>query len=136
MVKSEVLARVPSEDLRVYMVWLPILGSDTQEAAGESANAVGDRRVTHYWDPELMFARSLGEVLSIPPSPRRDQGFRTGVAWDVYLAYPRGVTWAGAPPSKAFWMQQLSQVTAEQAPELDGARLREHIESLLAPGGG
>lgn len=132
MVKSEVLARIPSEDLRVYLVWLPILGGDTLDAARESAGTVGDPRVTHYWDPDLSFARSLGEVLSIPPSPRRDQGLRTGTAWDIYVAYPRGATWEQAPPT-TFWMQQLSQVDAAQAPKLDGPALRAHIESRLAP---
>ena len=129
-VKSEVLDRVHSADLRVYLVWLPMLGSDTRDAALHSATLVPDGRSSHYWDSDMSLARSLGEALRIPP--RKQGAAGTGAAWDVYLAYPRGVTWTTAPPS-TFWMHQLRQVTDGRAPQLDGAALRSHVEALLAP---
>ena len=50
-------------------------------------------------------------------------------AWDVYLAYARGVRWTGElPPKPNYWMQQLG---LGNAPYLDAPVLADHVRALL-----
>jgi hypothetical protein len=119
-----VLAPLASVDLRAYIVWLPMLEGDTREAAERDAHAVGDRRVSQFWDGGQALGRTLGRVLELPP---RREGDTSGVAWDVYLVYPPGAVWTGEAPRPGYWMHQLSDVSDEKAPVLDGAELRRRV---------
>ena len=130
--KSEVLDRVPSSDLRVFIVWLPILYRDTKDAAVEAAALVPDARASHFYDATMELSNALGEALQIPASSG-DSDPRFGHAWDVYLAYPLGARWISVTPPRTFWMHQLTVLSPAKAPRLDGAALRAHVEGLLAP---
>lgn len=109
------------------MVWIPILASDTFEAARSAAGRFGDRRIRHYWDPRRALGVALGKALGLPPS-KRERGRETGVAWDVYLLYPRGARWGDAAPLPSFWMHQLEQLEGSPQPALDAAALRASVE--------
>jgi hypothetical protein len=122
---DEAVKQLRSPDLRVYVVWVPILPDDDAQAAARAARRFTDPRVAHYWDPDRALGLSLGARLGVPP---RDPGRTTGVAWDVYLLYGRGARWADAP---VFWMSQLDDMPAVKAPRLDGAALRERLGALL-----
>jgi hypothetical protein len=111
-------------ELRVYVVWEPILPDDDAPSAARAARGFADPRVTQYWDPDRTLGLVLGERLGVPP---RDPGRVTGVAWDVYLLFGRGARWADAP---ALWMNQLDDVPLSKAPKLDGAALRERLRAL------
>ncbi|MSP61548.1 MAG: hypothetical protein EXR72_14660 [Myxococcales bacterium] len=129
MVRDEVLRPLPSDDLRVYIVWVPILDRDDRSAAQQATPMLDDRRATQFFDGSGQLARSLGAVLAIPP--RAEESARTGIAWDVYLAYPRGARFGDGPPLPSLWMHQLSQVDPGRAPRLDGEVLRARIAALL-----
>ena len=45
--QSQILQRYPDADLRVYVVWLPVMPLD---ARFDVADLLVDRRATHYWD--------------------------------------------------------------------------------------
>ena len=142
MVKNEVLAPLPQTDLRMYLVWVPILGSDTQ-AEAETAMATvpgNDPRIHQYWDKGGQLAMALGRVLEIPPrraaaaaSPPSSGGATgggSGLAWDVYLLYPRQARWTtSSAPKPERWMHQLNQVTPAQAPVLNGSELRRWVDA-------
>lgn len=138
MVKKEVLARLSQTDLRLYLVWVPILDSDTQAEAEAAMSAVprNDPRIHQYWDRGGQLATALGRVLGIPPR-RADaaasppgSGEASGLAWDVYLLYPRQARWAASGvPKPDRWMHQLNQVSPAQAPVLDGNELRRWVEA-------
>jgi len=123
---DEAVKRLAAPDLRVHVVWVPILPDDDAQAAARAARRFVDARVTHYWDPDRALGLSLGARLGLPP---RDPGRVTGVAWDVYLLYGRGARWADAP---AFWMHQLDDVPLSKAPRLDGAALLQRLGALTA----
>lgn len=139
--KNEVLAPLPQTDLRVYLVWVPILETDTQAAAEAAMTAMpgNDPRIDQYWDRGGQLAAVLGRVLGIPPRRADAAASQTssagasdgasGLAWDVYLLYPRQARWpaAGAPKPER-WMHQLHQVTPAQAPLLDGSELRRWVD--------
>jgi hypothetical protein len=137
VVKNDVLAPLPQTDLRVHLVWVPILESDTQAAAQAAMAASGnDPRIHHYWDAGGQLAMALGRVLQIPPrkaeaavSPSSSSE-ASGLAWDVYLLYPRQARWSAAGvPKPERWMHQLNQVGPAQAPLLDGSELRRWVEA-------
>jgi hypothetical protein len=129
-VRDEVLAKVSGDGLRAYVVWTKILDEDDLAAARKAAATIHDPRVVQLWDGETELARTLGDALRIPAREPGGTGF--GLAWDVYLLYPAAARWRDPAPEPAFWMQQLRQVTASQAPVLDGDALRAEVTAALA----
>lgn len=124
------LKKVASAELRVHVVWVPILPSDDEAAARQAAARFAEPRLRSYWDPDRALGNALGRVLALPPG-RLDEGRAQGIAWDVYLLYERGARWSEPAPAPTFWMHQLDQVTPVVAPELDGAALRARVEAAL-----
>ena len=122
---AELLAAVPHPDLRVYYVWVPMLPPDDEAAAAAVAAHFAEPRALHYWDSERRLARLLGEALAIPAGQSLGVESGLGLAWDVYLAYPRDAAALEAP---AFWMHQLG---VTHAPRLDAAAFRQRVEELL-----
>jgi hypothetical protein len=124
-----VLAKVPAADLRAYVVWLPVMPADDLAAAARAGASVHDPRVAQFWDGDRALGVALGRALRLPG---RVPGQEHGLAWDVYLLYPRGAHWPPAGvPAPAFWMQQLDDVEPDVAPELDGPALRARVERAL-----
>ncbi len=83
----------------VHVVWLPILRSDSPEAASEATADLGGAPVRSWWlsdnDPAEAFARALALA-------------RSHVAWDVVLVYGPDARWEGGqPPPPAAWWHQL-----------------------------
>jgi len=119
--QTVVLDNIADPSLRMYVVWVPILPEDGEAAAHESSALVPDARATHFWDAE----RALPELFSTPL--RLPEGWP---AWDVYLAYARGVRWPETPPAPSFWHHQLGEEL--DAPVLDGAAFAVGVRALLA----
>jgi len=89
------------QQLRGFMVWIPMMDADDQAAAGSQADRFEDARVRHLWDGE----KELGEAFA------RTLGLKR-TAWDVYLLYAPGIIWDGeGPPTPTFWMHQLPTAT-------------------------
>ena len=70
-------------------------------------------------------ARRAGDALAIPAGPSIGVAGGFGLAWDVYLAYPRGAVDLTRP---AFWMHQLA---VTHAPRLEGEAFRQSVSALL-----
>ena len=85
--QNELLAQYPSQELRVYAVWLPMLWGDAPETW--NGNTLPDMRVTHFWDGE----RQVGEWFA-----EEVEGYR-GVSWDAYYLYGPEAKWDAIPPS-------------------------------------
>jgi len=84
-VQNQVLAQNPSAKLRVYAVWLPMLGGDAREMW--NGTTMPDNRVIHYWDGE----RVIGQWFA-----KQVDGYE-GIAWDVYYLYGPNATWETIP---------------------------------------
>jgi hypothetical protein len=97
-VVERVFSTFPNDErLRGFVVWLPMLPSDSVNMAGAQAATFVDARVAQQWDGNKAFGTLLSKTLRLE---------RT--AWDVYLLYAPGVEWTGdAPPAPSFWMHQL-----------------------------
>ncbi len=100
------LEQRPAAAVRVYTVWVPMLGAEERHVP-EASRLATDSRVRQYWDGANTLGEAYRSVLGL-----------SGPAWDVYLLFGPDQKWeAGAPPKPLFWMHQLHGVT--QAPMLD-----------------
>ena len=118
-----VFKATPAPDLKGFIGWLPMLGTDDSIAASQQAAQFRDPRITEAWDGDrkagMLFARRLD---------------LEGIAWDIYLVYRRGVRWEeeGSPPMPDFWMHQLRASTgADPKLRLDQARLTNEVLALI-----
>lgn len=127
-VVQSVFSKHPNDArLRGFVVWLPMLPSDSKEAAGAQAASFVDGRLAQQWDGD----RASGNLLA------RTLGLK-GSAWDVYLLYAPGVKWTGEqPPVPTFWMHQLREETgADQRVCLNPAVFEGKVGELLRPAKG
>jgi hypothetical protein len=101
VVGDQVLAAINSPDLKVYVVWLPVLDADTEEKAAESASKIVDARARHLWNPDLSLSVEASRSLRI--SAQLEQ------AWDVFLVFGPDVRWTEPHmPAPSAWMHQLN----------------------------
>lgn len=126
VVRQHILETITDPRLRVYVVWEPILGADTPEAAERAAEHLPQARVTHFWAADLDLGRAFSPVL----------GLGKQAAWDVYLLYGSDAGWGSSVPRPDYVMHQLrSHLPPETC--LDGPKLATEIRKLLgraAPG--
>jgi hypothetical protein len=118
VVVREVLGGAHAKNLRASIVWVPMLDSDSAEAARLESSLYPDKRITHFWDEGAKLAADLGPWLGLAEGKK---------AWDVYMVYDARAKWAARP---ALWMHQLDGVTL--APWLDAVKLREKADALSA----
>ena len=121
MVQNEVLAKIASEDVAVFVVWVPTFPGDNRQKALRARNLLPDPRARHFWDGDVGLGKRYRDVLSLPESIE--------VAWDVYSVFDRRAEWKEEPPPPAFWQHQL--FSAESSQRLNGPQLRENSEKLL-----
>jgi hypothetical protein len=84
-VQTQLLSETPSEQLKVYAVWLPMLWSDRRERWDKAV--LSDSRVMHFWDGDAQ----VGEWFA-----RQVDGYQ-GISWDVYYLYGPDATWETVP---------------------------------------
>ena len=81
----------------MFVVWEPILSTDTERASRKATTLLHDPRVTHYWVATRAVGRLFQEPIGLAGEP----------AWDVYLLYGKGTRWKDRPPRPPFFMHQL-----------------------------
>jgi hypothetical protein len=122
-VVETVFSKYPNDPrLKGFVVWLPMLPADSEQAAGAQAGSFVDARVAQQWDGERASGALLAKTLGLKSS-----------AWDVYLLYGPGVRWTGEnPPAPTFWMHQLRAETgADQRVCLNPAVFVSKVATLL-----
>ena len=63
--QSQILQRYVDADLRVYVVWLPVMPLD---ARFDVADMLVDERATHFWDNEQRVSHARGDAYGSPAS--------------------------------------------------------------------
>ena len=114
-----VLEQVESDDLAVFAVWMPVLGSDNAAEGKKAELLIPDSRVVHYWDPDNSLGKLYGRQLTLPRGRE--------LAWDIYFVYAPGVRWKDELPAPSAWMHQLGR----DERLLNGDTLRATILELL-----
>lgn len=117
---KQLMNTVTSDDLRMYVIWLPMLRTDNDVAAVEAARELTDPRVQHFWDEGRWSGDTWDGVLSLGT-----------IAWDIYFVYGRDVAWSDHPTYPDMWMHQLASV-GDRAPFLDFEQLRSSVNQMLA----
>ncbi len=116
---KRVLKEVNDEDLRAYIIWMPVLRGDNRAAAATLADNFQDDRVTFFWDAEQYTGNIWRDVLNL----------NRNLAWDIYFLYGQEVKWGTLPSNPDFWMHQLGGVTI--APTLDKKIFINRLQKLL-----
>lgn len=115
---QEVLKNIQDENLRAYIIWLPILRSDDRPSAVKRSGEYYDKRLSYFWDGKQITGRTWQRVLDIPR-----------IAWDIYFLYDSNVRWAKEPSQPNFWMHQLGGVS--EGKRLDAKEFELKVKELL-----
>ena len=76
---------------------------DDMTAVKKALQDFRDERIIHFYDSQ----QSSGKLIA------NDLPLNAKVAWDIYLFYPRGVTWEDKIPQQSKWMHQMSDTDAD-----------------------
>ncbi len=120
-IQKDVLARIESDKLRVYVVWIKRFPGDSLKAAQDATELVSDRRARHYWDASGALGKQFGKSIELPKGKK--------FAWDVYFLFAPGARWDENPPKPVFWMHQLG--SRDTGNLLDGPRFRDAVADTL-----
>ena len=102
---GSLLAANPKANVRVMVIWLPVIASDVGPPTDEVRAPLQDRRVLEYWDahrwasPRMMertarLMRARGQEPDFGPN---------AIAWDLIALFPAGVTWEEPFPAPTWW---------------------------------
>ncbi len=112
------LAKVNDPNLRVYVVWTPMLAPDFEFTVKRATTRVPDVRASHYWDRDGQLSKDYARVLQLA------QGAK---AWDLYLVYSRDAEWKETPPTPYSFMDKIGL-----GHDLDGDKLAVELKTLIA----
>jgi hypothetical protein len=76
-------------NVRVFVVWEPVLPTDWSAPSTSSLKRVSDSRAQQYWDKGRLLSKAMGE---------KD---RSSVVWDSVGLYNPGVKWDSETPPVA-----------------------------------
>jgi len=107
------LREINSQDVRVFVIWEPVLPTDFVAPSTAALARIPDARAAQYWDRKRALSHVLGE---------RD---RSTVVWDYIAVYAPGTLWQDAPPKPIYSDNPVRDV-------ISGAK--ESIQQLLASG--
>ena len=74
-----------------------MIDSDAESTAIVTAQSIDDDRVQHFYDPDRLVGKAIGQRL----------GQRDVIAWDMYLFFSVGSVWSGQPPMPIEWAHQM-----------------------------
>src|SRR5713101_4854801 len=107
------LRQINSKDVRIFVVWEPVLPTDFAAPSTAALGRIADVRASQYWDRKRALSHLLGEHN------------RSTVVWDHIAVYAPGTVWKDTPPDPIYSDHPVREV-------INGAR--GVIERLLASG--
>jgi hypothetical protein len=101
-VQTELLAKYPKADLRVYAVWFNMFPGDARSKWPPSL--LTDRRVIHRWDEgKLVGTWYGGHTNEIRAQLSPESSWKGDILWDAYLFYGADAKWEDGPTSLIHW---------------------------------
>lgn len=129
MLKS-ILEGYPKTDISVHVVWVPMLGGDSEDAARKISGMFDDPRVQQYWDPQRLsgtayardvfptmfrdMAASLPDDHAMAAMLKPILNKRAGAApeqaplWDTAFFYDKNAVWEKRAPTPSEWIKQIA----------------------------
>ena len=88
----------PNANVRVFVVWEPVLSTDWGTPSATLTANIADRRAIHLWDRERALSAAYGDApkLDVLADLRKVSFRMKDVVWDTALLYPVGAKW-GSP---------------------------------------
>ena len=87
---QKLLEEQHGSDLRVFVIWEPVLPSDLFAPSTSTLNRISDARVSQYWDKPRVVSRAMGETGD------------DSIVWDIVAVYEPGKLWDQAPPEPSY----------------------------------
>ena len=87
---GRLLKEIDNKDVRVFVVWEPVLATDLAAPSTAALARVPDLRVVQYWDRRRALSHLMGEHN------------RASVVWDYIAVYAPGALWQDAPPKPVY----------------------------------
>jgi hypothetical protein len=91
----------PSANLKLLVIWEPILRTDWGRPGAGVLSRASDRRASQFWDRDHLFANQLKHDLEAahagPICCEQD-----GILWDLVAVYPEQVRWEKSLPKPAY----------------------------------
>jgi hypothetical protein len=110
---GQLLREISSKDVRVFVVWEPVLATDLAAPSTASLARIPDVRAMQYWDRKRALSHLLGEHN------------RSTVVWDYIAVYAPG----------ALWQEGLPKPIYSDGPVRDViGGIKDAIQRLLASG--
>ena len=102
---DQLLAEFPDADLRVQVVWEPVLKTDIAAPMSRILHLVDDDRAAQYWDPErTVSADILRAVNGDPARYGLEEALPPDfIVWDVVAVFPRSDRWETDLPTPAYY---------------------------------
>jgi hypothetical protein len=110
---GQLLREINSQDVRVFVIWEPVLPTDFVAPSTAALARIPDARAAQYWDRKRALSQLLGEHN------------RSTVVWDYIAVYAPGTLWQDAPPKPVYSAHPVRDV-------ISGAK--DAIQRLLASG--
>ena len=87
---GQLLKELNNKDVRVFVVWEPVLATDLAPPSTAALARVPDLRAVQYWDRKRALSHLMGEHN------------RPSVVWDYIAVYAPGSMWQDAPPKPVY----------------------------------
>ncbi len=110
--QRDILEQYPNAGVKVYAVWLPVLGGDSRR--GWDAEVMTDPRATHLYDAQRLVGSWFAQNVTL----------QDGFVWDAYLLYGPDATWSDVPTG----LISSGGTIIDKGPEL-----RDKLAPLLKP---
>jgi hypothetical protein len=110
---GQLLREINSQDVRVFVIWEPVLPTDFVAPSTAALARIPDARAAQYWDRKRALSHLLGEHN------------RSTVVWDYIAVYAPGTQWRDALPKPVYSHNPVRDV-------ISGAK--ESVQRLLANG--
>ncbi len=82
--RSNILQKYPSSNVRVYVVWFNMLPGDSRDLVDRKV--LNDHRVANYYDPNRLVGSWFAEHTG-----------GSGIVWDAYFLYGADASWTDVP---------------------------------------
>ncbi len=96
------MAKRPSDKVRVYVIWQPMLPTDWVRPTTGALARLSDPRAAQFWDRDHALAKQMGRDAR-PPQPEPECCLKKDILWDLAAIYPKGVTWSDRLPTAALF---------------------------------
>lgn len=105
---GDLLRKYPQADVRVLIVWEPVILTDIGRPIQSVRQPLSDPRVTEFWDEKrwlsprmieraALIARAKGEEPPLGPDD---------IAWDVIAIFPEGTLWEDPFPVPSWYGEE------------------------------